>query len=596
MAFDALARWAAVLLVCSVAAGCGGGGTSEGTAMPLSSLPGGLVGNASDQACEAIAANGGATRPDGIRAACMPPGTPVWADRVAVGFKSATVIWNAVEGAERYEVVQDDDGAGPAPEQAAAQTTGTEYTVALTRLVYEYANTLVRVRACNAAGCSAFSEARGLPIWVDVVGAQDWDIQGFGRTVTLSADGKTMAVASRQGGSGIVQLFTRASGWWWQQQATLRPLQRSEDFGAALALSADGSTLVVGSPSDDWTGTDVGGAEVYVRNGETWTHQGALRSNSMAAQGRFGASVAIAADGNTLAVGAPGHDFPAPGVGAAFVYTRAGGTWSLDARVMPLGPLDTGDAFGSAVALSADGRTLAVGAPGDDCSVAGINRGGYDEGAPDSGAAYVFTRGATSWVEQAYVKPSNPLVSGAFGAALALAEDGGMLAVGAPQERSAATGVNGDQADTSAPGAGAVYLFARSGITWTQAAYVKAGNTGAGDQFGTSVALGAGGQRLAVGAVGEDGGGTFIGGLDGVQYGTDGNLRLDSGAVYTFDRELTGGWRARAYLKPYVPYPGTLPPLLFGRSISFSGDGNMLSVGEEGYNSSEAVSGMVLTY
>src|SRR6266705_923328 len=83
---------------------------------------------------------------------------------------------------------------------------------------------------------------------------------------------------------------------------------------------------------------------------------------------------------------------------------------------------------------------------------------------------------------QAYVKASNTGAADEFGFAVALSGDGITLVVGAPGEASAATGIGGDQADNTAANAGAVYVFTRSVTTWTQEAYVKASNTGAGDQ------------------------------------------------------------------------------------------------------------------
>src|SRR6266705_2462246 len=100
---------------------------------------------------------------------------------------------------------------------------------------------------------------------------------------------------------------------------------------------------------------------------------------------------------------------------------------------------------------------------------------------------------------QAYVKASNTGAADDFGFAVALSSDGNTLAVGAPGEASA-----GIETDNSAPSAGAVYVYTRSGTTWTQRAYIKASNPGAGDQFGTSVALSSDGITLAVGAPGED--------------------------------------------------------------------------------------------
>ncbi len=136
------------------------------------------------------------------------------------------------------------------------------------------------------------------------------------------------------------------------------------------------------------------------------------------------------------------------------------------------------DLFGSSVALSADGSTLAVGAPDEASAATGIGGNQADNSAPGAGAVYVFTRSGTAWSQQAYVKASNTDADDRFGDSVALSADGSTLAVGAVVEASAATGIGGNQADNSAQDAGAVYVFTRSGTTWSQQAYVKASNTG----------------------------------------------------------------------------------------------------------------------
>src|SRR5204863_111599 len=97
----------------------------------------------------------------------------------------------------------------------------------------------------------------------------------------------------------------------------------------------------------------------------------------------------------------------------------------------------------------------------------------------------IFNRAASIIDQIAYGKASNTGVVDSFGSSISLSGDS--LAVGAYGESSAATGVNGNQADNSASNAGAVYVFARMGTTWTQQAYVKASNTEAFDAFGWSV-------------------------------------------------------------------------------------------------------------
>src|SRR5206468_2416155 len=158
----------------------------------------------------------------------------------------------------------------------------------------------------------------------------------------------------------------------------------------------------------------------------------------------------------------------------------------------------------------------------------GINGNQTDNPATmDAGAVYVFTRSGQTWSQQAYVKASNTDAGDSFGGSVALSADGDTLAVGVSLEDSVAMGIGGNQADNTATmDAGAVYVFARNGTTWTQQAYVKASNTGAGDAFGFIVALSSDGGTLAVGANGEASAAT---GIDGNQAD---NSATNAGAVY----------------------------------------------------------------
>jgi hypothetical protein len=205
------------------------------------------------------------------------------------------------------------------------------------------------------------------------------------------------------------------------------------------------------------------------------------------------------------------------------------------------------DQFGFTVALSGDGNTMAVSSTAEDSAAKGINGNQADHTALNAGAVYVFARNGAAWVQQAYVKASNSKKSYLFGSSLALSNDGNTMAVGAVGEASSATGIGGDQADASMPGAGAVYVFARTGGTWSQQAYLKASNTGEksdGDQFGYSVALSSDGNTLATGAISERSAATGINGNQ-ADKSYDG-----AGAVYVYVR-AGGAWSQQAYVKPW---------------------------------------------
>ena len=309
-----------------------------------------------------------------------------------------------------------------------------------------------------------------------------------------------------------------------------------------------------------------------------------------ALDGHIGNSVATSADGSTIAVGAQHegsaarginvnqHDESAYNAGAVYVYTRSGGAWAQQAY-LKASNTGSGDHFGNAVALSADGNTLAVGAFWESSGATGINGNQNDNSIPQAGAVYVFTRTGGAWTQQAYIKASNtgragegdlPGEGDQFGFALALSGDGNTLVVGAPSEDSNAGGINGNQHSDSASSAGAVYVYTRAGGTWTQQAYLKSDtptNFTLGDQFGYSVALNADGGVLAVGVYDEGGSGR------NVNAPVDTN-RNGSGAAYVFRRQ-GATWTKEAYLKTWNAEGGDS----WGVAISISDDGNTLALG-----------------
>jgi FG-GAP repeat len=231
------------------------------------------------------------------------------------------------------------------------------------------------------------------------------------------------------------------------------------------------------------------------------------------------------------------------------------------------------DQFGGAVALSGDGNTLAVGAVDEDGAGKGVNPVSKSKATvTNSGAVYVYTRTATGWKQQAYLKASNAGEGYQFGNALSLTNDGNLLAVGSIGEASSATGINGNQNDSSMAGAGAVYIFARDGANWSQQAYVKSSNTGGpvvGYQFGYSVSLSSDGGTLAVGQTSDPSNAT---GINGDQKNTS---VPDSGAVFVFNRNGSA-WSQQAYVKPWNT---TQRGVLFGYSVGLSGTGDTLAVG-----------------
>jgi len=229
---------------------------------------------------------------------------------------------------------------------------------------------------------------------------------------------------------------------------------------------------------------------------------------------------------------------------------------------------EAGDNFGWSTSLSGDGNTLAVGAYTEKSAATTIDGNQADNTLSNAGAVYVFSRVGNTWTQQAYIKASNTNFGDIFGYTVSLSGDGNTLAVTTVNERSGATGVGGNQADNTVAGAGALYVFSRTGTAWTQQAYVKASNTGQFDNFGSSASLSGDGNTVAVGVAAEDSIATGIGGNEAD------NTASAAGAVYVFSR--TGAvWSQQAYVKASNTDAGDV----FGFSVSLSGDGNTLAVG-----------------
>ncbi|MGE4658968.1 MAG: integrin, partial [Gammaproteobacteria bacterium] len=144
-------------------------------------------------------------------------------------------------------------------------------------------------------------------------------------------------------------------------------------------------------------------------------------------------------------------------------FTLDGKTWSQQAYIKPSNS-GLEDWFGSRLALSGDGTTLALGTQLEDSNSTGIGGDEENDDAQQAGAVYLFTQSGDTWLQQAYVKGSNTEAFDEFGGALALSRDGGIMVVGAHGEDSATKGINGNQDDNSALDSGAVYVFSNQAL------------------------------------------------------------------------------------------------------------------------------------
>jgi FG-GAP repeat len=306
----------------------------------------------------------------------------------------------------------------------------------------------------------------------------------FGWSVAVSADGNTALIGGPYDNNqvGAAWVFTRSGGTWAQQGPKLTASDETGtgEFGWSVALSADGNTALIGGLFDT---SGRGAAWVFTRSGGTWTQQGPkLTASDETGSGDFGHSVALSADGSTALIGGPSDNFG--GVGAAWVFTRSGGTWTQQGPKLTASDETGTSDFGVSAALSADGNTALVGGSADNNLV---------------GAAWVFTRSGGTWTQQGPKLIASDETGtgqqnggGQFGSSVAVSADGDTALIGGPD-------------DVNSAGVGAAWVFTRSGGTWTQQGPKLIPSDGQG-QFGWSVALSADGSTALIGGIIDNGG------------------------------------------------------------------------------------------
>jgi hypothetical protein len=369
------------------------------------------------------------------------------------------------------------------------------------------------------------------------------DLFGF----SIATNGRYLAVAAKAAGAGTVYVYERirrAGDWKLTQTIAPQDVTVPAEFGESLAMSRD--VLLVGARADSTDRGDTAGATyVYKLNKRTsqWESQQRLTAADGKNGDEFGRSVAVSGDGDLLAVGARFASF-AKGSDAGAVYTyrfdKRSRQWIFEQKLQDGTSGQNGDQFGRAVALSHDGRLLAVGARWADTSVV-----------IDVGAVFVYARDerAKQWTLSQTLHAEDGKTGDLFGQSVAIAAD--QLVVGARDADTSAT------ADT-----GAAYVYARDHRTrqWTLRQRIAPEDGVPKGQFGFSLALA--GHRLAIGAR------------------RTGLGALGNGAVYVYERRHPGGeWALAQRLEP----EDAAPPLEFGQSLALSPFfGRRLAVGADG--------------
>lgn len=254
-----------------------------------------------------------------------PPPTPPMLS-VSARIKQLRFSWTGGVGASYYKLSRSDLGT---PGQRVAIVPGnvssTTLDIAVHRLNWPQAR--YRLSACNPQGCTDSNDIDVVNQMLGAIGyfkaSNTESGEDFGSAVALSADGGTLAVGAdyersdatgidgdqnnnNEPGAGAVYIFVRGAGGQWSQQAYVKASSSSHQrFGSDVALSADGNTLAVGARSESSVALNSGAVYVFSRLATQWSQQALLRpSNNILDEGEFGYAVALSADGDTLAVGA----------------------------------------------------------------------------------------------------------------------------------------------------------------------------------------------------------------------------------------------------------------------------------------------------
>lgn len=298
-----------------------------------------------------------------------------------------------------------------------------------------------------------------------------------GDTLAVGASGHAQGTDDSRADRGAAYVFTRDGGWTEQVQLTQLEANDGDEFGAAVAV--DGDTIAIGAPGTDSSSGlagDYGAVYVFRGGGDGYDLEGVLQPEDTFDDQAVGAAVAV--DGDTLLAGAPGIQEDGGGFdytdGSVLVWERSGGSWSMAEEIRS--PVESYEAFGTTVAF--DGETALVGAPGT---------GGSASFNPGTVYAYAASDG---WSQTAEVDPEDGGSGGRFGAALAFHEDA--FVAGAPS-----TDLDGDGEEH-----GAAYAFERGSTGWTQVADLTPETIDGFSRFGSGVALSA--DAAIVGARGND--------------------------------------------------------------------------------------------
>lgn len=299
--------------------------------------------------------------------------------------------------------------------------------------------------------------------------------------------------------SGSAYVF-EFDGSIWNQAAKLNALDgaREDRFGLAVCLSND--RALIGAPTDDDNGDSSGSVYVFEFDGSTWSETAKLISSNGADGDRFGAAIDLSA--NRALIGSPLHENNGSRTGAAHMFEFDGANWNETGRLIAMdGGAD--DLFGASVDLFGDSALI------------GAER--FDDGSPDSGAAFFFHFDGTSWNESGKLTPSDAEAGDRLGGSVGLSGERALIGAAF--------------SDADGTDSGAAYVFDFNGANWSEVRKFTAGTSAAKDRFGESVDSSR--TRVLVGAPGEDDdtGAVHVFEFDGMTWSSTASLIASDGSI-----------------------------------------------------------------
>lgn len=467
--------------------------------------------------------------------------------KATFGLREITLAWSLTTKAGfRLEV---DEGSGFVP---LGDVPGTQCRVELPLpplYSVDWNNTRYRVAACDDDGNCESTEGVEFRLTpadsISAIGELHYGdampSERFGLSMAVSAGGDTLAVGSPAsedvGGEAHVYVFALAEQGWSLTDDLVGSLEGG--FGRAISLSADGQLLAVGAPG-------AGTVYLYVRGDNGWDLRETLTASNINDDNRFGWSLALSGPGDHLFVGAPAEKASYSGLVSGGVYWFSKGNDGWQQRGL-LEASEPSLLFGEVVVVDRSGSRLAVAAPNE----AGC-AGDGQENCVHAGAVHIFERNDDAYVHTARIVAVEPAANHHFGRELVISGDGRTLA-----------------ASVMFPGPGAggrVHVFRDEPAGWHHEVELVAPNIEPWDGFGAGLAMDHAGDTLLVGATGDQGRGHGIG-----SDMHEKNAARGIGAVWAFER--TDNWRSINYLKaPEAAVTG------FGRAIAISADAQVVFI------------------